>query len=166
MSFPAASGQTSRASWPSALTMSGLAPCVRSHAAVGHCRLRHASWSGVSPCESVESTLMPSPMPCSRTMRRLLRLPRAAAANSADVLDGVLGGFAIAVRFRNQTTNKFPDQFNSIRHRAAVARARVRSPLRPYRVYERLAKGFRVLRRVADTRIRAQTVALASHSPN
>ena len=109
---------------------------------------------------------MPSPMPCSRTMRRLLRLPRAAAANSADVLDGVLGGFAIAVRFRNQTTNKFPDQFNSIRHRAAVARARVRSPLRPYRVYGRLAKGFRVLRRVADTRIRAQTVALASHSPN
>ena len=57
---------------------------------------------------------MPSPMPCSRTMRRLLRLPRAAAANSADVLDGVLGGFAIAVRFRNQTTNKFSaDQFDT-----------------------------------------------------
>ena len=58
--------------------------------------------------------MMPSPMPCSRTMRRLLRLPRAAAANSADVLDGVLGGFAIAVRFRNQTTNKFSaDQFDT-----------------------------------------------------
>ena len=44
--------------------------------------------------------MRPSPTPCSRTMRRLLRLPRAAAANSADVLEGVLGGFAIAP-FRN-----------------------------------------------------------------
>ena len=44
--------------------------------------------------------MRPSPTPCSRTMRRLLRLPRAAAANSADVLDGVLGGFAIP-SFRN-----------------------------------------------------------------
>ena len=100
MSFAAASGHTSLASWPNALTRSGSAPCARSHAAIGHWRFRQASCSGVSPCEFGESTWRPSPTPCSRTMRRLLRLPRAAAANSADVLDGVLGGFAIP-SFRN-----------------------------------------------------------------
>mmetsp|Transcript_8225 Transcript_8225/g.32450 ORF Transcript_8225/g.32450 Transcript_8225/m.32450 type:complete len:84 (+) Transcript_8225:299-550(+) len=83
-------------------------------------------------------------------MRRLLRLPRAAAANSADVLEGVLGGFAIPSSTRRSgTLTKLSTIRRPIRHRAAVARSRVLSPPTPSRVYDRLGRGLRVSRRGA-----------------
>ena len=153
MSFAAASGNTSLRVLAERVDEIRVAPCARSHAAIGHWRFRQASCSGVSPASLANRRGGPRRRrargrcgDCSGCRARRRRT----APTSSTVSSAGSPSF-VPELLRRQTLTKLstiPRPISTPSRRRPVP---VLSPPRPPRVYDRLGRGPRVSRRGAQT---------------